>query len=87
MAHAITFDKLAYFKRLEQAGVQHEQAEAFAEALGDALKEGSSELATKGDIRELKGEIQNIEKRITQLQWMMGITVVGVISLIMKAFF
>jgi hypothetical protein len=50
MAHTITFDKLAYVKRLEKSGVQQDQAEAMAEALQEALEESARELATKKDI-------------------------------------
>jgi len=77
----ITFDTLAYAKRLKGVGFTEEQAEAQAEAQKEMLSEVlDTTLATKSDINRL-------EKQIIVLKWMMGLMLTGVVSLIMKAFF
>lgn len=77
----ITFDTLAYAKRLKGVGFTEEQAEAQAEAQKAMLSEVlDTTLATKSDINRL-------EKQIIVLKWMMGLMLTGVVSLIMKAFF
>jgi hypothetical protein len=49
---AVTFDTLKYAEALKTAGVPEAQAEA--EALAEALRQGGQELATKADIAELR---------------------------------
>jgi hypothetical protein len=78
---SITFDTLAYAKRLKMVGFTEEQAEAQAEAQKEMLSEVlNTTLATKDDIHRL-------EKQIVVLKWMTGLMLAGVVSLIMKAFF
>jgi hypothetical protein len=55
---AVTFDTLAYAKRLKEAGFPESQAEGQTLALVEALKEGAGELATKQDIGELRHELK-----------------------------
>jgi len=80
---AITFDTLAYAKRLREAGIPESQAEAQAAALVDVLKESAGELATRNDITALRQDINRLESRINVmeertegrfklLQWMLG---------------
>jgi len=88
----ITFDTLAYAKRLKMVGFTEEQAEAQAEAQKEMLSEVlDSTLATKDDIHRLEAQvatdINRLEKQIIVLKWMMGLMLAGVVSLIMKAFF
>ncbi|HLA36160.1 MAG TPA: coiled-coil domain-containing protein [Rhodocyclaceae bacterium] len=52
----ITFDTLKFVKELESAGVPAAQAEAQARALATALDTHLVELATKGDVREVRVE-------------------------------
>lgn len=47
----ITFDKLAYVKKLKSGGVAPEAARLHADALDEALRESVS---TKADLRELE---------------------------------
>ncbi len=56
MPHTITFDTLAYAKRLEKAGVPETQAEAPAEAIAELIDD---ELATKRDIKELEMRLKH----------------------------
>lgn len=48
----ITFDTHKFISKLRKAGVPEEQAEAIAEAFGEAHME--AEVATKADLRELE---------------------------------
>ena len=65
----ITFDTLAYVKKLREAGVDEKQAEAQAAALAAVLKETSGELATKPDIDRLRDQM---DAKFKLLQWMLG---------------
>ena len=63
---AYAFDTLGYAKRLRDAGVRPEEAEAHAEAARDFIM---TELVTKQDLevtrRLLEAEMQNLELRLT----------------------
>lgn len=65
----ITFDTLAYVKKLREAGIEEKQAEAQAVALAAVLKETSGELATKQDVDRLS---EQIDAKFKLLQWMLG---------------
>ena len=65
----LTFDTLAYVKKLREAGVDEKQAEAQAAALVSVLKETSGEFATKQDIDRLRDQM---DAKLTLLQWMLG---------------
>jgi ribosome-associated toxin RatA of RatAB toxin-antitoxin module len=61
MAAQLGFDTLAFVKRLSAAGMETRQAEALAEALVD---NAFDTLATKGDIKDLRTEIKEVELRL-----------------------
>ena len=63
MPSVMTFDTLAYAKKLKAAGVPDEQAEVQAEALKDIV---NTELMTKRDLTEAKIEI---------IKWVAGMLV------------
>ena len=65
----LTFDTLAYVKKLREAGVDEKQAEAQAVALAAVLKETSGELVTKQDIDRLS---EQVDAKFKLLQWMLG---------------
>lgn len=65
----LTFDTLAYSKKLKDAGFSEQQAEAQALALAAVLKETSGEIATKQDVERLGDKV---EARFKLLQWMLG---------------
>ena len=65
----ITFDTLAYVKKLREAGIEEKQAEAQAVALAAVLKETSGELVTKQDIDRLS---EQVDAKLKLLQWMLG---------------
>ena len=78
---SVTFDTLAFARRLRDGGFTEEQAEAHTLAQKQVLSEVlETTLATKDDINRL-------EKQIAVLKWMMGVMLAGVMSLILKAFF
>ena len=58
MPGAITFDTLAYAKKLKSAGFTEDQAEIQAEALAEVVDE---RLATKEDTSALQGNIKESE--------------------------
>lgn len=55
------FNTLSYTKKLEQAGVSREQAEAHIQIIAEIVE---GDLSTKQDIRELKDELQKLEYRL-----------------------
>ncbi|MBF0585113.1 MAG: DUF1640 domain-containing protein [Magnetococcales bacterium] len=67
-AFAVPFDTLAFVKKLESAGVPSPQAEAQAEALTGVFQKVEEsrmpDLATKGDVLELKRDIAAIDAKM-----------------------
>ena len=69
------FDTLKYTQSLEESGVDRKQAEAFAKAQKDSLKELMEEtLATKEDLQAVKTELKDEMKdvQISLIKWMIG---------------
>ena len=63
----ISFDTLKLARRLREAGMPSEQAEAVAEAEAEALGEFvQSHLATKSDVADLKQEITDCRSELKQ---------------------
>nr|VFK39455.1 MAG: hypothetical protein BECKSD772F_GA0070984_10395 [Candidatus Kentron sp. SD]VFK43680.1 MAG: hypothetical protein BECKSD772E_GA0070983_10289 [Candidatus Kentron sp. SD] len=60
----LTFDTLKFTRRLIDAGVSRDQAEATADALKEAVSE--SDLVNKNDLHELK---------IDLIKWMIGLLI------------
>lgn len=58
-AMSLRFDKLRFVKRLQEANQTPEMAEAFANALDEALEQSQSPLATKAD---LQLELEKLKK-------------------------
>ena len=71
------FDPLKFYDELKAADVPDKQARAQAEAMRNAFAAYDAskmkELATKGDIQNLRLEIREIELRL--IKWMVGIIV------------
>ncbi len=59
---AVTFDTLKLARRLEGAGFTRAQADGAAEALADSL---SNEMASKGDIAELRASISALDSKLS----------------------
>ena len=84
----ITFDTLKYSKRLKDAGVPEQQAEAEAEALSEVLEINLKDIATKEDLaREvdlLRRDMKEMEQRLTiKLGGMMMVSV-GIVAALVK---
>ncbi|MBT8421180.1 MAG: CCDC90 family protein [Gammaproteobacteria bacterium] len=63
---AITFDTHRFIQTLRSAGVEEKQAEAFSIAFRDA--QGEAELATKGDMRDVKAEMRELKAEISEVK-------------------
>jgi len=74
MPTSLTFDTLAYVKKLKSAGVPEEQAEVQAETFAEIFEE---RIATKQDLKELelalKHDLANIKSEI--IKWVAGMLV------------
>jgi hypothetical protein len=72
-----TFDTLGYFEKLKAAGVPEAQAKVQVEVMQDVIKgydaTSRQELATKGDIQDVRTEIQNTKHEI--LKWVIGVAI------------
>ncbi len=93
---AITFDILKYAKRLEAGGVSPQQARAEAQALAEVLS--TSEVDSARDIERLEAKIEalrgdfhllrsDLTGKFVLLQWMLGLMLASVASLVIKSFF
>jgi hypothetical protein len=84
----VTFDTQKYLETLTQAGVPEMHAKAMLEA--ERVIQGSSDLATKADLRDLKAELKmelaDVKSEVKLLKWMLGVVVAGVVTLVIKAF-
>ena len=45
------------------------------------------ELATKLDIEKIRVDIERVRGEILVLKWMLGVSIAGILSLILKSFF
>jgi len=57
----MTFDTLSYARRLRQAGVPEQQAEAIADATRELV---AQDVASKGDITAVRSELAAVEQRL-----------------------
>ena len=80
-------DTLRYARKLKDAGVPPEQAEAMADAIGSKLVD---QLATKADIRKTKADIRKLrswaEGKFQLLNWMVGFTLAFVVAIAWRVF-
>lgn len=69
-----TFDTLDYFEKLKAAGVPEAQAKVQVEVMQGVVRQydeaSRKELATKGDIQDVRNELANTKHEI--LKWMMA---------------
>ena len=74
MPSSVTFDTLAYVKKLKSAGVPEKQAEVQAETFAEILEE---RIATKQDLKEfeltLRHDLSNTKSEI--VKWVAGMLV------------
>ena len=84
--NAVTFDTYQLISDLKGVGFNERQAEAVVNTIKKAHKD--ADVATKGDIKELRHEMRELEHRLTnQLTMRFGVmlaTAVGMLSVLMK---
>jgi len=91
----ITFDTQEYIEGLINGGFTAEQADTLVKAQKKVINESmESQLATKGDITEIKTDISDVKTEIIlmkarlaiieKVQW---IVVSGVIAIVLKSYF
>ena len=102
----VTFDALGYFEKLKAAGFTEEQAKAQATALReqtetqaaalqkalDKYDEASrKDLATKGDLQDVRAELQDVRIELKEeiantkheiLKWVMGIALAQTVVIV-----
>ena len=86
MALAVAFDTLKFAHHLRKGGISEEHANAITEAIKEASID--SDLATKTDVREseqrLRGEIHELEQRLTIKLGAMLTVAVGAIAALVR---
>jgi len=85
MNTAVTFDTHEFVRTLESAGMPTEQAEAISSAVRKA--QASANLATKGDIAEVRSEIRELAAKVDLNKWLLGIVLVAVLAPLIKSLF
>ena len=65
---ASTFDALEASRKLQQAGIDQQHAEAIADQLRSAAGAGLNPLATKADVAAVKSDV-------TWLRWGLGVNI------------
>ena len=76
----VTFDTLAYAKKLKAAGFTDQQAEVQAQAFAEIIEE---RLATKQDVELLRRDMKELEMRLTlRLGGMMAASIAIVAALV-----
>ncbi|MBF0628169.1 MAG: DUF1640 domain-containing protein [Magnetococcales bacterium] len=75
MAIAATFDTHTYVKRFKAAGFSENQAEEVVTALREVRDSKLDEMATKGDIKEAKAELETkiADAKAETIKWMFGV--------------
>ncbi len=86
MSHAITFDTLAFAKKLESSGMDVKHAEGVSEALSEVFDNSRetaatkqdvalSETSTKQEINLLKAELKsdNLKLKSEIIMWIVGL--------------
>ena len=91
---AIPFDSLDYFEKLKDAGFTEKQAKVQASVLQTALnmhdETSRKELATRGDVQDVRLEIEKVRKEIREtelrlIKWQLGIAA-GIVSVMLTGF-
>ncbi len=82
-----TFDTLELVDKLKTAGLLADQAESIVRVTAEA----QNELATRQDLKELSQALEvrfeRIDGQFALLNWLMGILIAGVMSIVINAFF
>lgn len=73
--NALTFDTHFFVKKLIKDGVPEKQAESIVEFVREIREADLNDIATKGDIKELKSDLRELEFRLeaSLIKWMIGL--------------
>lgn len=74
MANAMHIDTLKFVRKLTEAGVERQAAEAIAEGLAEA---DTSTLATKQDLAEIRRDMAEFKADLFRHLWIMAAGIVG----------
>lgn len=74
-------DTLKLVRRLQDGGMAREQAEALSTSLAEGLGE---QVATKTDLELVETRLSG---KIEQLRIMIGITIAGILAVLVRSFF
>ncbi len=83
----LTFDMYVAIKGLTAKGMSEEQAEEVTKVVKSAQDAHLEQLATKGDLSEIKSEITRIDGHLKLHDVILALILAGVASLVAKAFF
>lgn len=87
---AAAFDTLAYARRLRDAGIDGQVAEAQAAALAEVLQQNVDTLATKRDLEALELRLESRIETIKSdlLKWVIGLLLaqIAIIAALVKLF-
>ncbi len=79
--NTITFDTLKFVERLVESGMPERQAKALAQAQAEINEANLEDLATKGDLFELKADLREMDAkingRLNLLTWMLALVVIA----------
>jgi polyhydroxyalkanoate synthesis regulator phasin len=84
----VTFDTQEVVNQLKENGFTAEQAEVLTKIQKQVIHESmDSTLATKGDVNQVRDDIQNLTTQITVMKWMLGIVVAVEVLPLLKQLF
>ena len=72
---ASTFDALEASRKLQQAGIEQQHAEAIADQLRSAAGADLNQLATKADVAAVKSDVAAVKSDVTWLRWGLGVNI------------
>ena len=75
---SITFDSCPIYTELKEAGFNDQQAEAMVNTFKRVYEDAN--LATKGDIKELRQEIRDVRHEMREMRYQIIISLGGMIT-------
>ncbi|MDQ7074588.1 MAG: DUF1640 domain-containing protein [Gammaproteobacteria bacterium] len=89
--NTITFDALKFVERLVESGMPEKQAKALAQAQIEINETNLEDLATKGDLHDIKADLREMDAkingRLNLLTWMLALLVITSVIPTLKVFF
>ncbi len=80
--------------KLEDSGFSREQVDALSEFMDGSVATKADIAELSGEIKEVRGELsgeikaqgERLDGKINLVYWMLGVSVAGIVSLVIKAF-